>query len=126
MDFTLEPSDAQWVSDTVTRATDELRQTAPGGRVFADAVAALLEREKNWVRWKNEMCPPFDREPRAPPLEQEIEPLRKKMREDPEPWPHALGSASLSEIWALGYKDMLDLENPSKYVMSIQPLHIAY
>ncbi len=83
----------------------------------------ILEREKNWVRWKNDMCTPFDREPwseeievngekREVGLEAVTEEVRKKMRMDPEPWPHGYGSAPLTEIWEMGYRDLRDLEHP--------------
>ncbi|RDX44303.1 UDP-glucose 4-epimerase [Lentinus brumalis] len=123
IDFTLDAEDAQWVQETITRATEELRQTAPNGRAFAETVQVILEREKNWVRWKNDMCTPFDREPwseeievngekRKVGLEAATEEVRKKMRMDPEPWPHRYGSAPLTEIWEMGYRDLRDLEHP--------------
>ncbi|KAI0275419.1 THO complex subunit 1 transcription elongation factor-domain-containing protein [Gloeopeniophorella convolvens] len=113
MEFTLEGDAAQWVADTIARAHEELRQTAPAGRIFADAVASVLERERNWVRWKNDLCAPFDREPEpGPGLEEQTRPAREAMRAEPEEWPHALGSAPLTEIWEMGYRDLRDLENP--------------
>ena len=36
MDFTLQPDDAKWVQDTLNRAFEEMRQTTPNGRVFAE------------------------------------------------------------------------------------------
>lgn len=130
IDFTLEAADAQWVQETITRAVEELRQTSPNGRAFAEAVQVMLEREKNWVRWKNELCPPFDREPwseevevdgtiRKVGLEEATEDVRKKMRMDPEDWPHRYGSAPLTEIWEMGYRDLRDLEHPFQYVLSL-------
>ncbi|KAL7284940.1 hypothetical protein ACG7TL_000028 [Trametes sanguinea] len=121
--FTLEPADAQWVQETITRAMEELRQTAPNGRMFAETVQVILEREKNWVRWKNDVCPQFDREPwseeievdgvkKKVGLEEATEGVRKKMRMDPEEWPYRYGSAPLTEIWEMGYRDLRDLEHP--------------
>ncbi|KAI9459644.1 THO complex subunit 1 transcription elongation factor-domain-containing protein [Lactarius psammicola] len=116
MEFTLEGDAVQWVSDTIGRALEELRQTAPAGRVFADAVAGVLERERNWVRWKNELCLSFDREPQpGPNLEESTRSKREGMRTDPEEWSHSLGSAPLTEIWEMGYRDLGDLENPFQY-----------
>ncbi|KAH9923139.1 UDP-glucose 4-epimerase [Epithele typhae] len=123
LDFVIQPEDAQWVQDTITRATEELRQTAPNGRMFSDTVQVILEREKNWTRWKNEMCTPFDREPWAEEVEvdggkakvgldEATAGLRKKMRMDPDDWPHRYGSAPLTEIWEMGYRDLFDLEHP--------------
>lgn len=124
IDFTLDPTDSQWVHEMAAKVAEELRQTSPNGRAFADTVHVVLEREKNWVRWKNELCLPFDKKPwaqdmvdesgttRKVGLEEATREQRKKMRMDPEPWPHRLGSAPLTEIWAMGYRDLSDLEHP--------------
>ncbi|GBE77325.1 THO complex subunit 1 [Sparassis crispa] len=124
IDFTLEPADTQWVHDTAAKATEELRQTAPGGRAFAETVKVVLEREKNWVRWKNELCSPFDRDPwseevtlvdgtkKRVGLEEATVEVRKRMRVEPKDWEHKLGSGPLTEIWAMGYRDMNDLRHP--------------
>ncbi|KAH0837897.1 THO complex subunit 1 transcription elongation factor-domain-containing protein [Lanmaoa asiatica] len=119
MDFTLEPTDAQWVQDTIVKATAELRSTAPNGPAFADTVNVILEREKNWVKWKNDLCAPFDREPwseevegKKVGLEEATKELRAKKREEPEEWKWNLGSQPLTEIWEMGYRDSSDLQNP--------------
>ena len=56
MDFTLQPDDAKWVQDTLNRAFEEMRQTTPNGRVFAETVQTILERDRNWVRYKIDIC----------------------------------------------------------------------
>lgn len=38
------------------------------------------------------------------------------MREDPEEWKHKLGSEALTEIWQMGYRDLMDLQHPFEYV----------
>jgi len=107
------------VAETIQKAQEELRQTAPGGRAFADTVSVMLDREDNWVRWKNELCMPFDRESyfeekdeRRVGLEEATRDMRRKLREPAKEWEHSLGSASLTEIWEMGYRDLRDLENP--------------
>ncbi|KAJ6469590.1 THO complex subunit 1 transcription elongation factor-domain-containing protein [Mycena vitilis] len=119
MNFTLEPAQAEWAQETFTKVMDELKQTAPNGRAFAETVSAILERERNWIVWKNNVCDPFDKEPwsatldgRTVGLEEATRDVRLKMREPTEEWPWALGSESLSEIWELGYRDLSDLQNP--------------
>lgn len=92
MDFTLEPADAQWVQDTIVKATAELRSTAPNGPAFSDTVSIILEREKNWVKWKNDLCAPFDREPWSAEVDGKKVGL-------PEEWQWSHGSQPLSEIW---------------------------
>ncbi|KAH7927255.1 UDP-glucose 4-epimerase [Leucogyrophana mollusca] len=119
MDFTLEPADAQWVQEVIAKASAELRSTAPNGPTFADTVNVILDREKNWVKWKNDMCAPFDRGPwaaevdgRKVGLEEATRAARAKRREEPEDWAYSLGSQPLTEIWEMGYRDLNDLHNP--------------
>ena len=38
--------------------------------------------------------------------------VRKRMRMEPEEWPHRYGTAALTEIWEMGYRDLSDLEHP--------------
>lgn len=77
----------------------------------------ILDREKNWVKWKNELCAPFDKESwsaevdgRQVGLEEVTRETRKKMREEPKDLPWKLGSAPLTEIWEMGYRDLDDLK----------------
>ncbi|KAJ6463746.1 THO complex subunit 1 transcription elongation factor-domain-containing protein [Mycena vulgaris] len=119
MDFTLEPAQGEWVQETFTKVVDELKQTAPNGRAFAETVGAILEREKNWVKWKNQLCETFDKEPwsaevdgREVGLEEATRDIRRKMREPTAEWPWMLGSEPLTEIWEMGYRDLYDLQNP--------------
>ncbi|KZT22699.1 hypothetical protein NEOLEDRAFT_1119319 [Neolentinus lepideus HHB14362 ss-1] len=118
IDFTLDDENAKWVQSTIDSIIrDFLPSTFPNGILFRDTVKTILEREKNWVQWKNELCAPFDREPwskqvdeeRKVGLEEATKPARDKMREDPPEWEHRLGSAPLTEIWEMGYRDLGDL-----------------
>jgi hypothetical protein len=125
MDFTLESADTQWVHDTITKTSAELRSTAPNGPTFADTVNVILDREKNWVKWKNDLCAPFDREPwsievggRKVGMEEATREARLKRREGLESWKWNLGSESLTEIWEMGYRDLSDLQNPFQLSIS--------
>ncbi|KAL1676332.1 THO complex subunit 1 transcription elongation factor-domain-containing protein [Schizophyllum commune] len=118
MEFTLEGENERWVVDTARKAMEELKQTTPNGRLFADTVSVILERERNWVAWKAATClPKFDKEPwseemgerRVWSLEQATEGAREKMREPPKPWPYPLGTAPLSAVWETGYRDISSL-----------------
>lgn len=126
----------KWVRATIQKATEGLQQTAPGGRAFAETVQAVLERDRNWILWKNDLCtPPFDKEPwsvlvedgavqvtsvdgaEPPPptkrrigLEEATRPHRLKLRESPKEWEHALGNKFLTDIWDFGYRELADLE----------------
>lgn len=120
MDFTLEPADTQWVQETITRAMEELRQTTPNGRAFSEAVNVILEREKNWVVWKNHLCAPFDKAPvtfsiaddELGTLFEATSEQRAKMRVPPEEYPWSHGSEALTEIWEMGCRGLTDLEQP--------------
>jgi len=146
VEFTLEPTDAQWVQETQLKCIEELKQTAPNGRLFADSVSAVLEREKSWVRWKNEQCMPFDKESwseeivvdvgggetgeegegdgkvtRKVGFEEATRKKRTEMMADPDEWEHKFGSAPLTEIWEMGYRDLADLQRPFQCVISVIP-----
>ncbi|KAI0694426.1 hypothetical protein BC835DRAFT_1486299 [Cytidiella melzeri] len=127
IEFTLKPADTIWVQEVINKVGEELRQTTPSGRAFAETVHVILEREKNWVKWKNELCAPFDKMPWAEEIEVEVDGMmrkekvgieeatkdsRKRRREDPDPWPHELGTEALTEIWMMGYRDLADLKHP--------------
>ncbi len=121
MEFTLEPANVPWVQETITKAMDELKQTAPNGRVFAETVSVIMEREKNWIKWKNDTCTPaFDKEPwsievdgKKVGLQEATKELREKLREPLPPWKHAYGSEDLTNVWEMGYRDLGDLESYS-------------
>lgn len=114
MDFTLNPTDEKWVQEQVVRATKELEETIPNGRVFAEVAKTIIQRESNWVKWKNVQCPPFEKErwsttgPDGQKLniEQSTESVRKKMKEDPAPWAYSKGTHALTEVWDMGYIDL--------------------
>ena len=127
MDFTLGTEDEKWVNETIQKTSEELRQTTPNGRAFAETVHVILERERNWIRWKNELCTPFDKAPWAEEveveengqlvkrklgLEEATRVVRRRMREEPEDWKYSHGTAPLTEIWKVGYRDLRDLQHP--------------
>jgi THO complex subunit 1 len=68
-----------------------LEITPPKGKEFLRAVEHILEREKNWVWWKRDGCPPFEKQPidkKSPNAGQ------KKRRQR---W--RLGNKELSQLW---------------------------
>ncbi|KAL0951887.1 hypothetical protein HGRIS_008544 [Hohenbuehelia grisea] len=117
IDFEL--TEPQWVQDTIMKAMEELRQGGPGGRAFAETAAVISERERNWVKWKNEMCAPFDKQPWVEEVDGEKVGLfeatregRAKLREPSKDWEWSHGTEALSEIWEMGYRDLSDLQTP--------------
>ncbi|KAF8913231.1 THO complex subunit 1 transcription elongation factor-domain-containing protein [Gymnopilus junonius] len=119
MDFTLEDPEVQWVQETMTKVVEELKQTTPNGRIFADTVVTILERERNWVKWKNELCTPFDKEPWREMVNgvevglfEATKNTRTAMRAPPEEWKWKYGTEPLTEIWEMGYARLDDLKLP--------------
>ena len=107
------------MQETVTKVMEELRQTTPNGRAFAETVGIILEREKNWVKWKNELCAPFDKEPayvekngRKVDLFEATKEERLEKMQPPPDWQWRLGSEPLTEIWDMGCRGLEDLQTP--------------
>ncbi|KAJ4911824.1 THO complex subunit 1 [Raphanus sativus] len=68
-----------------------LEITPPKGKEFLRAVEHILEREKNWVWWKRDGCPPFEKQP----IEKKS-PIAGQKRRRPR-W--RLGNKELSQLW---------------------------
>ncbi|KAJ7386315.1 THO complex subunit 1 [Desmophyllum pertusum] len=58
----LNESQSTWVKETTSQVYELLRETPPDGDKFTKAVEHILEREENWISWKNEGCPSFIKE----------------------------------------------------------------
>lgn len=54
-------SDAQqkWIQETTVKVLQLLEETPPDGSNFTANVKHILEREHNWISWKNDGCPSF-------------------------------------------------------------------
>ena len=55
------PSQATWASNMKTEIATYLQQGAEG-KFYYRMVDTVLSRDKNWVRWKAENCPPIQRD----------------------------------------------------------------
>ena len=93
------------------------------------------------MRWKNEQCMPFDKAPwseevvvdigdgdigggegqvtRKVGFEEATRKKRAEMMADPDEWEHKFGTAPLTEIWEMGYRDLTDLQRPFQCVTSV-------
>jgi THO complex subunit 1 len=58
--FVLSEDDAKWASNIRRRIEGYLRD-GPGGMFYYRMVDTVLSRDKNWVRWKAEGCPPIEK-----------------------------------------------------------------
>ncbi|KAJ3895323.1 THO complex subunit 1 transcription elongation factor-domain-containing protein [Lentinula edodes] len=107
-----------------TRTGPSTTGTGPS-REFASTVQSLLEREKGWIRWKNELCDGtvFEkggkegRRKKPKTMYEASRGLRAKMRgpfysteENQRDWQWDLGTEALTEIWTMGYRGLEDLE----------------
>ncbi|KAI9833141.1 MAG: hypothetical protein M1819_003763 [Sarea resinae] len=59
---TLSDEDAKWALQTRSAIASYL-QEGPEGKFYYRMVDTVLSRDKNWVRWKAENCPPIERPP---------------------------------------------------------------
>lgn len=100
---TLCDADEQWVRKTWRQVQTLLRDSAKDGKVFLDAALLLLRRESSWIRWKGAGAPSIYHD--AFPAET-LRAWSDKIAtvfSVQEPWyPHAVGTAELSRIWADG------------------------
>lgn len=64
-DQQLSEEDTKWVTDMKERIVEYLKQGLEGP-YFNRMVETVLSRDKNWVRWKIENCPPIELPPLSP------------------------------------------------------------
>ncbi|EGE84897.1 nuclear matrix protein [Blastomyces gilchristii SLH14081] len=60
--YVLNDEDAKWASQMKTSIASYLQQGSEG-KFYYRMVDTVLTRDKNWVRWKAEACPPIERTP---------------------------------------------------------------
>lgn len=60
--YTLNEENAKWVT-TMRNSIATYLQDGPEGKFYYRMVDTVLSRDKNWVHWKAESCPPIEREP---------------------------------------------------------------
>jgi THO complex subunit 1 len=60
------------------------------------------------IRWKNDLCPPFDKEPIQPSLEEQTREKRQKLMEPQPPWRYRWGTEALTELWETGFHGLSD------------------
>ncbi|TMW66218.1 hypothetical protein Poli38472_003983 [Pythium oligandrum] len=66
------------LSELQERVMKLLRETPSDGKGFSELLSIVLERERNWIKWKQEKCPPYERS--AASAEGPQEPAPKKRR----------------------------------------------
>jgi THO complex subunit 1 len=58
--FVLNDEDAQWAVK-LRKSIEAYLQEGAGGKFYYRMVDTVLSRDKNWVRWKAEGCPPIEK-----------------------------------------------------------------
>ncbi|KAI9839702.1 MAG: hypothetical protein M1838_004307 [Thelocarpon superellum] len=58
--YSLTEEQSKWAADTRSTIANYL-QEGPEGKFYYRMVDTVLSRDKNWVRWKAENCPPIER-----------------------------------------------------------------
>ncbi|KAI3398451.1 hypothetical protein diail_9132 [Diaporthe ilicicola] len=61
LDQALSEEDIKWATAMKSEISKYLLSTTPDGPFFLRLVETVLTRDKNWVRWKIENCPPIER-----------------------------------------------------------------
>ncbi|XVE68418.1 hypothetical protein DITRI_Ditri09bG0067000 [Diplodiscus trichospermus] len=83
-----------------------LEMTPPKGKDFLHCIEHILEREKNWVWWKRDGCPPFEKQP----IEKKtVHDGAKKRRPR---W--RLGNKELSQLWKWADQNPNALTDPQR------------
>ena len=97
-------SDAQtsWIKDTTDKVFDLIEETPPLGVEFATYIKQALKREENWIVWKNDGCPSYEK----PALtSQELTPYLKRQHlgdvHAQSSRKYDLGNPELSRLWNL-------------------------
>ncbi|PFX17743.1 THO complex subunit 1 [Stylophora pistillata] len=85
----LSESQSTWIKDATSQVYELLRETPPDGDKFAKTVEHILEREENWISWKNEGCPSF---------------IKDRSQDEVTPKPTRKRKVSLGEEMASGWK----------------------
>ena len=55
----LSDDQSKWVKKATEQVYDLIKETPPNGEQFAKSVKHILQREEQWISWKNEGCPSF-------------------------------------------------------------------
>lgn len=83
-----------------------LEMIPPKGKEFLQSIEHILEREKNWVWWKRDGCPAFEKQPIEKKVSQDGMKKRKPR------W--RLGNKELSQLWKWADQNPNALTDPQR------------
>ncbi|PWN49812.1 hypothetical protein IE53DRAFT_316971 [Violaceomyces palustris] len=101
--FVLSDVDESWIRTTWREIQALMREIPPDGKLFLDTVLETLARERSWVRWKTDMCPPIDKPSMNVGQLDSFAEARRKFGKRAVPYLHPLGTHALSELWENGF-----------------------
>jgi THO complex subunit 1 len=98
---TLKDKQKQTIAELTTQVKELLEGTHPNGVQFTRTVFDILQRENNWIMWKQDNCRPFERSP----IVQQPQPTKRKRTTTAATQVAGkkvlLGNAELSRLWNL-------------------------
>ncbi|PNY10205.1 THO complex subunit 1-like protein, partial [Trifolium pratense] len=98
------------MKDEITSCEERVKKlielTPPKGKEFLYKIEHILEREKNWVWWKRDGCPPYEKQP----TEKKVVPDGSKKRKPR--W--RLGNKELSQLWKWADQNPNALTDPQR------------
>ncbi|ORY04075.1 hypothetical protein K493DRAFT_311502 [Basidiobolus meristosporus CBS 931.73] len=104
--FSLEPEQETWITQLWQDTVLLLQSTPPNGKRFTERVLCILDHERNWVNWKNESCPPFEKAALlASEASTEIAQKRVKLSIPPAAIKNPVGTRTLTKLWDLSKED---------------------
>ncbi|KAI0382970.1 THO complex subunit 1 transcription elongation factor-domain-containing protein [Hypomontagnella monticulosa] len=114
-DQTLGDDDAKWAKAMKDRITIYI-QAESDGYFFFRVVESVISRDKGWVRWKVESCPPIKRDPVAPADFNEAKASARRMATNKRLRPVPMGSLSLEFLKEEdGEAAMEKLKDPTRW-----------
>ena len=110
----LNDTQLSWVNEATEMAYTSISETPPDGKRFCETVKHILNREENWINWKNEGCPSFAK---MNPISETEVVQKKKKRSIGEDFVLSqnkklnMGTSELTRLWNLnpGYIFLLDI-----------------
>lgn len=97
---TLSDPQTTWLKESQTKVVKLIEETPPDGAGFAEYIQHALERENNWIKWKNEGCLSYEKAPAAAKTNSGKVRLGERLLENGKEEKN-LGCEELSRLWNL-------------------------
>ncbi|KAJ3413691.1 hypothetical protein HDV05_007679 [Chytridiales sp. JEL 0842] len=97
-----------WVTSTRSRIMKVLEAGGTAGRRFATTVSTVITHEKNWIKWKEESCPSFEKTSEGLEFKKRRVEYSAAINKD------YLGSEDLTRLWSRNEDPMDILREPDR------------